>query len=410
MVSRQPTTQIALASLLLVIAAGEVLTRFHAVGGLSVNALFSLAVLGLLVVSLAGTRTTLHQRMPAVLWLSTLWFFARGISPLEPVAGSQQLLAWAVFVAAVFVGRTIDVGMGRTDRLLAWMERLGFAWALVSIVEAASRHVDVAFPALTGRATSAMLVTLLAVAWARWITGRRRLSFVAVVVIFAAIVIGEARTASIAALVAAVSMWSVVTFRWSFSYTVKATFAGLLFVTVTVLVLAWTPAGSRIVSGLAQLPTMLADPTGGVAAGVTQGRSTVWAHMIARVAEAPMLGYGAGAAAWASFDVTQSNHWRHPHNDYLRVLHDTGLIGLVLLVGLLVSLAGTALRVIRRSRRSMSNAPIEAVAALGSLAGIGALMLTDNVIVYTYVLVPTGLLAGKALARRCVRTGTGHTG
>ena len=409
MVYRQPTLQIALASLLLVIAAGEVLTRIPAVAGLSANALFSVTLFAVLVTTLAGTRATYRQRMPVLFWLATLWFVARGVSHLDPVAGGQQLLAWAVFAAAVLVGRVVEVRVIRPDRLLSWIERFGCAWALVAIVETVLHRAGVAFPDLTGRATSAMLVTILAVAWARWTAGRRRQSFITVLVVFAAIVIGEARTASLAALVAAGSMWIALTFRRSFPFAVKAIFAGLLFIVITVLVFAWTPAGSRIVSGLVQLPTVLADPTGGVAAGVTQGRSRVWAHVIARVAEAPVLGYGAGAASWASFDITQSERWRHPHNDYLRILHDTGLIGLALLVSVLWNLAAAAVHVVRRARRSGSNAPVEAAAAFGALVGLAALMMTDNVIVYTYVLVPTGLLAGMALARRYEYTRTGHT-
>lgn len=102
-----------------------------------------------------------------------------------------------------------------------------------------------------------------------------------------------------------------------------------------------------------------------------------------------MFGNGPGTAS-----VLISASFRnisHPHNEYLRLFHDFGHVGAVLFVlGLLSLLWRTA------SRARHSSDPIHWSALLGILAVIAAAF-TDNVIIYTFVMIPLGLLVGASL-------------
>ena len=83
---------------------------------------------------------------------------------------------------------------------------------------------------------------------------------------------------------------------------------------------------------------------GGLAINV-EGRSSLWDLTWHSYLESPFVGKGAGSAEQViGASLGEINH---PHNDYLRILHDFGLIGLALfaasVVGLLVH-SGRSLR------------------------------------------------------------------
>ena len=121
----------------------------------------------------------------------------------------------------------------------------------------------------------------------------------------------------------------------------------------------------------------------------TSGRSNIWSTVWKSSLEAPVFGHGAGTASKLVEEtfVTIS----HPHNDYLRLFHDFGLVGLgAFLLGYIVILV----RLIRHARRSDGWVTWSAAVALGAC---GLAMWTDNVLVYSFVMVPLGFLVGIAL-------------
>ena len=73
---------------------------------------------------------------------------------------------------------------------------------------------------------------------------------------------------------------------------------------------------------------------------VTSGRSEFWPYVISKIPESPFFGFGREAMTRTGLrDILEEevSKWEavtHPHNAYLEVLLDSGLIGLVIIVGL----------------------------------------------------------------------------
>lgn len=127
----------------------------------------------------------------------------------------------------------------------------------------------------------------------------------------------------------------------------------------------------------------------------TSGRDNIWPVVIASALTHPIIGGGLGSsqAALAEFDRENVGH---PHNDYLRIWHDGGVIGLLFLLlafgRWLTVLSRQWFQAVRLTR------PFQEVhlAALLTLIGILLAALTDNGFVYAYLMGPAGLLAGAA--------------
>jgi len=135
----------------------------------------------------------------------------------------------------------------------------------------------------------------------------------------------------------------------------------------------------------------------GSSAAYTSGRVAIWIETWQSAAESPWIGKGAGSASAHLADVFD-DEIAHPHNDYLRIVHDYGVVGLVLF------LYGMA-RLGRLSWRKWA-LPGDLLQRRLSLAGALALtatammMVTDNTFVYVFVMAPLGILLGTALGVR----------
>lgn len=136
-------------------------------------------------------------------------------------------------------------------------------------------------------------------------------------------------------------------------------------------------------------------------AGVnTAGRNVMWPAVLQSTLREPIVGHGLGQARLVTArlfagkkDVTEY----HPHNEYLQVFHDLGVIGLLLL---LLAWWG----VFWRAWRVWSwNGPTRLRKwAMASALGVGAVLvsaLTDNSLHYPMVVVPTFVIVaiGDAL-------------
>lgn len=121
----------------------------------------------------------------------------------------------------------------------------------------------------------------------------------------------------------------------------------------------------------------------------TSGRAVLWDLTFKSSQEAPIFGHGPGSAT--ALITPLFRNIGHPHNEYLRILHDFGWIGLVLFgLGMLMLLARIAARIRR------SGDPIHWSALLSLLAVLSA-GVTDNVIVYPFIMLPLGLIVGASL-------------
>ncbi|UUX52047.1 O-antigen ligase family protein [Nisaea acidiphila] len=155
-----------------------------------------------------------------------------------------------------------------------------------------------------------------------------------------------------------------------------------------ILLLNFEPLKQRFFSG------DLSASVGGVQIN-TMGRVAAWTTVINSALEAPIVGKGPASSTEALANLHAGIE--HPHNDYLRIWHDYGVIGVVLWFGAF----GTMMVACRRQYKRFQQwgARETSLGAATYLAQITllALMLTDNVLIYFYNMVPIFILSGLVL-------------
>lgn len=125
----------------------------------------------------------------------------------------------------------------------------------------------------------------------------------------------------------------------------------------------------------------------------TSGRSTMWIVTIVDALNRPFRGFGTGSS-----EVLISNlvpGLEHPHNDYLRVWHDLGIVGVVLFCSAWIGRFVKHLRLWRRSDKQPRFARAQMAAALAASVVV-LTCLTDNTLLYTFVQIPVFLLFAVA--------------
>jgi O-antigen ligase len=128
----------------------------------------------------------------------------------------------------------------------------------------------------------------------------------------------------------------------------------------------------------------------------TEGRMKAWEVIIDSFQEAPWMGKGVGSSQ-AVIDIYFP--WlNHPHNDYLRILHDYGMIGMVFWAAGYIMLLVVTWRAWERSHKRDGSSGRIHLAAFLALIAVALAMITDNVIVYIFVMAPLGILVGASLA------------
>jgi O-antigen ligase len=168
------------------------------------------------------------------------------------------------------------------------------------------------------------------------------------------------------------------------SVLVIGTVAGLAYFSVT----SFGPLASRF------RPQGDLKSVGGVSVDVT-GRTNLWHVTWVSYLRSPIIGQGAGSAETV-IDRARGSANGQPHDDYIRVLHDYGIIGLVLLLAALAALLRHAGRATRLARKGDPATPIHLAAAL-AVVGLLAAMATDNAIVYPFVVVPIAVILGLSI-------------
>jgi O-antigen ligase len=132
----------------------------------------------------------------------------------------------------------------------------------------------------------------------------------------------------------------------------------------------------------------------GDAAINVSGRAQYWRTTFDSFLESPWLGHGAGSAMQLMRD--HFHVMKHPHNDYLRVMHDYGAVGLglwMLAWGKLVWRTWAQARFSEKWRRP--DAHLQFAAFLVTLA-MCMMMVTDNPMTYIFAMAPLGALVGAA--------------
>lgn len=102
-----------------------------------------------------------------------------------------------------------------------------------------------------------------------------------------------------------------------------------------------------------------------------------------------MVGQGVGAT---QFNLeSEGFHLDKPHNDYLRLFLDVGLLGLLIWLGIIAAIAILGLR----SLRSNHHSPKGQI-ALGVALTLSAYSISDNPLSYSWLLIPAGILIAWA--------------
>jgi O-antigen ligase len=148
-------------------------------------------------------------------------------------------------------------------------------------------------------------------------------------------------------------------------------------------VTSWAPLHDRFVQGDVSLSV------GGISVNA-EGRTEVWAKLWSEIPNDLAFGRGPGTASARSVAILAS--FDHPHNDYLRILYDFGVLGLSVFAWFVFRCA----RLLRRAARTAGGSMSARAAQYGGLAVL-IMMATDNPLDYSFVMIPLGALIGIAL-------------
>lgn len=129
----------------------------------------------------------------------------------------------------------------------------------------------------------------------------------------------------------------------------------------------------------------------------TQGRAQIWAAVFKDAQQSPWIGHGPGSSSLYVAKVT-SGVVKEPHNDYLRLFHDYGMVGVFLFLWLIYSLFKTIRKGYRiAERRNLLGAQRCIVSGLGVIVTVLICMLTDNILVYAQPMLLVAILLGAAV-------------
>ena len=121
----------------------------------------------------------------------------------------------------------------------------------------------------------------------------------------------------------------------------------------------------------------------------TAGRGNNWPVLLDSCNQQPTWGHGAGAASLITLEAT-NGRTGHPHNEFIRIYCESGMVGVLLFWSFFIAAGLRGLAALRRQTE------IGGLAALAILALV-LFSITDNATVYTGVfMLPLAILIGIA--------------
>lgn len=246
--------------------------------------------------------------------------------------------------------------------------------------------------------SAAMFFALAAVAsmWRYLDDGRRRIDAVFLAVFSAALI----ATFSIDGLITVAAMLVALGALHPGSIGVRLVPCALA--AVLVLTFFATPLGSKRVAG--ESSTSLAAAERGETTSTLDTRLYRWKTLLPEWERSPVLGRGLGTTTTAENTATNRLNSLLPHNEYIRYLVETGVVGLAILLAALTLL----IRSLVRKRRIGGRLPAGALnaPALGLAIVFGCLVnsLADNTLLNSPTCYAAGLLIAAVLASPQVKT------
>ncbi|WP_460630746.1 O-antigen ligase family protein [Leifsonia lichenia] len=341
-------------------------------GAFSLGAALTIVVAGVL---LALSPLILRTGDPRVMPLPLVLFFAYcvvRVAMSPSIDGVQNVAVLLMFgLGASFAARRSTVesaGLG-----VSILATCGIVISLVALFQAGTGIV------VFGTRSFA-LAALVAVAAAIAVPSGRILARIAPLLIVGAIVASLSRTASIIG----VLLLAGLVVRLPRGRRLVLALCGLAASAAGawVLITTFPPLRDRFLGG------DNAAEFGGLSIN-TSGRSALWDALWDSAITSPGFGQGPGSAA----ALVKSRFYPIllPHNEYLRLFHDFGIVGLALFA------LGCTVLIVRISvRAARTDHPIHWAALFGVLAALAAAA-TDNVFLYPFVMVPLAALIGLSL-------------
>lgn len=378
-----------LATLLLVFAVAAVdIPNHHLLFGQRTSAIGTTIGALAVFVSTLGTRrgaasSILLRRLAVALTALGMWVAFSTLLRSPDRAAAQNVVVLGSFLLLVLGGALGTLRLPGSEQLGALAGRCAMASSAVYLLSVA--RTGAGNSSLYG-ARSVALALCAALPLVLRATTRSRLLIA--LLMMGAILGSLSRTALLASLVAVV-IYALNRSRLNPARTLAAGALGSA--ALLGLVLLYSPLADRFTQGDASLNY------GGIAYN-TSGRLPLWRAVFADARSHAWLGLGPGSSE--AFVKETFPGIDHPHNDYLRLFHDYGLVGVslfvvvVLLLMRLVITHSTPLA----ARRSL----------LISTLVLLLLMTTDNVLTYAFVLWPLGLAISAACLE--VRLGSSAEG
>ena len=333
-------------------------------------------------------RALLWRLLPFAALLA--WMAIRSLVTPPAFAGSQNGVVYTLFglqllLAGTIAARTPDTIERVIDRGIRTADWI--AWTLAAASLAVAGGDGEAW--LIGQRSFALLA-IVPVAWhlAAWQQGRRS-GAIRAAIWCAAVLLSMSRTGTAVALLNG-ALVVLLQLRYS---------PGRL--------LRGTPVLLLGAAGLAVAAFLFAEPlrerffggyTTEVAGGLevsTSGRDALWPVVIDSAMRSPIVGQGLGSSQEAL--TVFGDAAAHPHNDYLRVWHDLGLVGLACFVAGLLAMLVTLWRDWRRPAAATSPSRGLSLAGLLAVLAFALAAITDNAVIYGFVMAPLGVVAGAAL-------------
>ena len=316
--------------------------------------------------------------------------------------GVQNALVYALFgLMVLFSGTLAARDPARIERLvdrgLAWVSSVALTFVAVELALKGPATDSEESWLIGPRPVAILGVMVLCRYFARWYYGDRRVRFWIVLWIAAIVMtISRAATATSLILIGVLVLAQMRFQRRRAALTLPVAVGAVTL--VGILVLLWTPFYQRMFTGDAAV--RIAGTPINVA-----GRATMWRVVTESARDHPWVGQGLGSA-----QATVARAFAHtrgrmsqPHNDYLRVWHDLGFIGVALCLGAVGLWMGMLTRDwYSAERRWRLPARLELTGVL-VLLGLSAVAITDNPMVYQAVMGTAGTLVGAGLGARTYR-------
>lgn len=290
----------------------------------------------------------------------------------------------------------------RVEKALLYAATLPVLIIVASIPMEAIEYTSMGFyTVFSGRVLALFLLVVLSFGLASWRLGGGRAEqwqgACASALAVAVILLSLSRTATAIAVGVLVPMRLLKMGSWRLPRIAigSAIGVGLIFLS-----LQWQPLRSRFLAEsqleLREIPELVRGlETAGRSNLWSVGRSNMWSVTWESAVERPLFGHGTGSARMlikARYVTLE-----HPHNEYLRVLHDQGVIGIALLLwawmGRVFHHWNRWIRNETQGRRSV--AKYHMAATLAALCVLFS-SLTDNTLMYVFVLIPVFVIFAMA--------------